>query len=178
MNLDWRRGRAFRLESRAALRYGKPSGHLWMRAVRTSSFVVADQGFLMRRSLPLCLWGGTALWLVGATLFAADEPATGGPLEAARRQLQEGKYAEAEEAYRAILKTHGAPAALGLARTQAATGHRQQAAGTLSAASKEHPDAAALPAELARLALDRGDHDAATQLADAALKLESDTALA
>jgi Tfp pilus assembly protein PilF len=109
---------------------------------------------------------------------AADEPAAGGPLAAARRQLQEGKFAEAEEAYRALLKAHGAPAALGLARTQAATGHRQQAVETLSSAMKDHPGAAALPAELARLALERGDHDAATQLADTAIKLDGDAALA
>lgn len=116
--------------------------------------------------------------VVCAAVSMADEPTAGGPLEAARRQLQEGKYAEAEEAYQALVKKHGAPAALGLARTQTATGHREQAVETLSAAMKEHPKVAALPAELARLAFERGEHHAASQLAEAAIKLDADAALA
>ncbi|MEX2112822.1 MAG: tetratricopeptide repeat protein [Pirellulales bacterium] len=106
-----------------------------------------------------------------------EEPTAPTPLAVARQLLQGGKYAEAEETYQGLLKEHGAAAALGLARTQAATGHREAAATTLELAAKQYPDVASLPAELALLALLRGDRDAALSLADAALKLDADAAL-
>ncbi len=131
----------------------------------------------MRNSFPCCTWGGAVLVAVWVSWGLAAEPAAGAPLDSAKQLLQEGKYAEAEEAYQALLQDHGAEAAVGCARTQAATGHRQEAAKTLEAAAREFPGVASLPAELAHLALLRGDHDAALLWADAALKLDADVAL-
>jgi Tfp pilus assembly protein PilF len=116
-----------------------------------------------------------AVW-VG--IAAADEPATPSPLASAWQLLQQGKHAEAEEAYQALLADQGADAALGLARTQAARGHRQQAAETLTKAAGQFPKASSLAAELAYLALVRGDLKIANQQAEAAIALDADTALA
>jgi tetratricopeptide (TPR) repeat protein len=109
--------------------------------------------------------------VVAAFAWAA-EPAPQGSLAAARGLLLEGKYAEAQDAYRALAAEQGLRAAIGLARCQEATGHREQAALTLSEAAKKHPDAAALRAELARLALERGDYKLADEHAAAALELD------
>ncbi len=112
---------------------------------------------------------------------AADEPAAPSPLAplaSARQLFQEGKHAEAEEAYQALLADQGADAAIGLARTQAARGHRQQAAETLTTAAGQFPKSAALPAELAYQALLRGDDETATKQAAAAIELDADAALA
>ncbi len=96
----------------------------------------------------------------------------------ARQLLQTGKYAEAEEAYRAELSAQGPPAAVGIARCLQATGQRGKAVAVLDEAIKVHPDAAMLPAELARLSLSRGEYQAARKLAEAALKLDDSTPLA
>ncbi len=114
---------------------------------------------------------------VGVGIAAADEPAAPTPLASARQLLQEGKYAEAAEAYQTLLADHGADAAVGLARTQAASGHRDRAVETLTTAARQFPKTVALPAELAYLALVRGDHETATEQADAAIELDADTAL-
>jgi predicted Zn-dependent protease len=136
----------------------------------------------MRVSFPRCPWGGTLLAVVLAVARSpatvGDEPAAKSPLTAARALLQQGKYAEAEEAFRGLPAEHGVAAAVGLARCQESTGHRDAAAQTLREAAKAHLQAAALPAELARLSLVRGDYPAATELADAALKLDADSVLA
>ncbi|MGD9723703.1 MAG: tetratricopeptide repeat protein [Pirellulales bacterium] len=108
----------------------------------------------------------------------AEEPAAGGPLQAAQKLLAEGKYAEATEAYERLLDQHGPATAIGLARSQEATGQRAKAAETIATSAKKHADAAALPAELARLALARGDTKAAAEFADAALKLDAALPLA
>lgn len=110
--------------------------------------------------------------------WAAGEPAAETPLGQARRMYQAGKYGEAEDAYRALRAEHAVAAALGLARCQEATGSRDKAVETLGDAVKHHATAAGLPAELARLALDRGDFKASEAHAAAALKLDKDQVLA
>jgi tetratricopeptide (TPR) repeat protein len=122
--------------------------------------------------------GGTLLALAVAACSAwSAEPQTPAPVVAAWRLLQEGKHAEAEEAYRALAAEQGALAALGVARCQEARGHREQAVETLTEAAKTH-DSPALPAELARLALARGDYQTAETLVAAALKLDAEQVLA
>ena len=105
-----------------------------------------------------------------AGAHAAEERAS------ARKLLLTGKYAEAEEAYQKLAATEPVAAALGLTRCQASTGQREQAVATLNAALEKQPakssDAAALQAELARLAFDRGDYPAAQQAVEAAVKAD------
>src|SRR6185437_12065047 len=98
---------------------------------------------------------------------AADE------LAAARKLLLTGKYAEAEEAFGKLAAENPVQAALGAARCQASAGKRDEAAAILKAAAAKRPDAA-LFAELARLAFERGDYPAAQAAVDAALKADAD----
>ncbi len=146
----------------------------------------------MRTSFPPRPWGGMAkfspeptataalclLLLMSAHALAADpSPADtppAGSLAAAQRMLAEGKHAEAEEAFRALAGEHPLASAVGIARAQEATGQRDKAVATLTEAAKKDATAAALPAELARLALDRGDYEAAESFTSAALKLDAD----
>jgi tetratricopeptide (TPR) repeat protein len=93
---------------------------------------------------------------------------------AARKLLLTGKYAEAEEAFGKLAAQNPVQAALGVARCQASAGKRDEAAAMLKAATAKRPDAAALFAELARLAFERGDYPAAQEAVDAALKAEAD----
>ncbi len=110
--------------------------------------------------------------VAAALVFASASLAA--ELADARKLLQTGKYAEAEEAYQKLSADEPVPAALGLARCQASAGKREQAAATLKAAlakqPEKKPDVAALQAELARLAFERGDHAAAEESAAAALE--------
>jgi cellulose synthase operon protein C len=109
--------------------------------------------------------------LAPSALRAAD-PGAPSPLAAARRLLNEGKYAESEEAFRGFQATEPVAAALGIARCQQATGHREKAVQVLTATFKEHASAAVLPTALAALALDRGDYPATEDLLEQALKLD------
>ena len=99
--------------------------------------------------------------------YAAD-------LNAARRLLLQGKYAEAAEVYEPLAQEHPA-ATLGLARCMTAQGKQSEAVDVLTKAAGRH---AALHAELARLALERGDYPEATRRTDAALRLDADLPLA
>ncbi len=134
----------------------------------------------MRSSFPMPVWGGAMLVLAvgGAYQSAAYEGAAETPLAAARRLFQEGKYAEAQDAYRAVAPQPSAPVALGIARCQEASGKREEAVATLTEAAKTSALVASLPAELARLAFERGDYQAAGQFAAAALKLDPEQVLA
>ncbi len=125
------------------------------------------------------IWAGVVLALVVQLprVTSAAEDAES-PLAVSERMLLEGKHAEAEEAFAGLAEEQPVPSALGVARCQEATGRRDAAAATLAAAVKTHADDARLPAESARLALDRGDYKAAEQLAAAALKLDEDQPLA
>ena len=113
-----------------------------------------------------------------AAMARADEPPAKPPLDAAKQLFDAGKYAEAAEAYRALTGDDAPQAASGLARCQQATGEHEKAVATLTEAARQHPKSAALPAELARLAFERGDHQAAAKLADSALAIDAQTPLA
>ena len=144
----------------------------------------------MRMSFPMQAWGGVSrrcpqftlmgafcvLILAVSSAGAADPPADS--LAAAQRLLAEGKHAEAAEAFRALADEHPSACALGIARAQEATGQRDKAVATLSEAAKKDATAAALPTELARLALERGDYEAAIALTTAALMLDDQQVLA
>jgi cellulose synthase operon protein C len=98
----------------------------------------------------------------------ADDPAG-----AARRLLLAGKYEEAAEAYTALAETEPVAAAVGLARILVGTGRRDEVAPLLDKALTLHPRAAALHAEAARWALDRGQVATAQKAAAAALALDA-----
>jgi len=133
----------------------------------------------MTPSVPSSLLAGLAWLLLATPVTVADPPAKdSGPLAAAAQLLAEGKHAEAEEAFGKLSAEHAVEAAIGIARVQQATGHREQAAETLETAAKAKPDAAPLHAELARLALERGDYDTANREITAALKLDEHLVLA
>ncbi|MEX0679020.1 MAG: tetratricopeptide repeat protein [Pirellulales bacterium] len=133
----------------------------------------------MRFSFPMQAWGGMLLALTGATFLGmAAEPETPAPVAAARQLMEEGKHAEAEEAFRALDAEFGVASALGVARCQEATGRREKATRTLTEAAKAHPNVPTIPAELARLALARGDYQAAEAFVAAALKLDAEGVLA
>ncbi len=130
----------------------------------------------LRHALPAVLagWLLAPIAMLAPSALRAADPETPSPLAAARRLLNEGKYAEAEEAFRGQQAKEPVAAALGLARCQRSTGHRDKAVEILTAAFKEHASAAELPAELAALALERGDYAAASGLLEQALKLAPD----
>jgi tetratricopeptide (TPR) repeat protein len=107
-------------------------------------------------------------------MVAAQEAVSDKSLASAERLFLEGKYAEAQETFRALPSDDSGRVAVGIARCQEAAGQRDKAAETLTEAALKHPNAAVLPAELARLAHQRGDHQAAALAAEAALKLDSD----
>jgi cellulose synthase operon protein C len=136
----------------------------------------------MKPSFPMAIWGGilgvSVAAVVTAYSRAAEPVAEISPLAAATQLFQQGKYAEAEEAFANLPADDGARAALGTARCQEAVGQRETALATLQAAQQKHPTTAAISAELARLALARGDYAAAEAAASGALKLEPENTLA
>ncbi len=91
-----------------------------------------------------------------------------------------GRYAEAIEIYSTeeALKENEVRAAWGTARCLTEAGQREEAAKTLEETLKKQPRAAQLLAELAHLAFDRGDLDAARQFVDKALALDEHQLLA
>ncbi|HUY88143.1 MAG TPA: tetratricopeptide repeat protein [Pirellulales bacterium] len=118
-------------------------------------------------------------WL-GVLLLSAVAPSgaraagAADDLAAARKLFLTGKYAESQEAYEKLADGKPVEAALGIARCLASVGKRDEAAAILEAAAKKHSEAAALAAELARLAFERGDYPAAQLAAAAALKTDPD----
>ena len=91
----------------------------WLVALNRFVFRGGD----MRLSFPRRCWEGIVVALAIATSTAlADEPATESPLAAARVLLNQGKYAEAQEAFEALAAQQPAPAAVGVARSLEATG--------------------------------------------------------
>jgi tetratricopeptide (TPR) repeat protein len=94
-------------------------------------------------------------------------------LAEARTHLAIGRYAEAAARFEPL--TGESPtAAIGLARTQRATGERARTERTLAAAAEQFPESAEVAAEQALVALERGEHDAARMAAEKALTLQSD----
>ena len=107
-------------------------------------------------------------------LVSSSGVAAEGDTSRARRMLLAGKYAEAAEMY-AAFDPKNTEAALGCARSHWAVGKRDEAVRLLAAARGESAD---VEAELARMALDRGDHKAAQEHCERASSLDSDQLLA
>ena len=99
-----------------------------------------------------------------AVLAAEDETAL------ARRMFLAGKYAEAAEVYER-LSPRSVDAVLGRARSHLATGRPDEAVQVILAAKREDAD---LEAELAQIAFDRGDYNAARTHCERAVALEPD----
>ncbi|AGA24995.1 tetratricopeptide repeat protein [Singulisphaera acidiphila] len=101
-------------------------------------------------------------------------------LDDARRLLQNGRYAEAQEAYEAILKEADLPAparakaVLGQADCLASQGEVEKAVATLTDLAAQQPQNADLAARVADLQFARGDWEAAGTAAQQALKVDSD----
>ncbi len=111
--------------------------------------------------------GLAAAFLVSAAAARAAEE----PLAEAEKLLLGGKYGEAAEILAPLAEKKDPAAVLALARCQASEGKYTEAVKTLSEAAE---DQAALQAELARLAFDRGDYKEAQTRADEAIRLEKD----
>ena len=127
-----------------------------------------------RRAMPRCnLAAACALVLAVATCSAAQPP-----LEEARRLLMRGSYAEAGEAYAALLSTEPVSASLGKARVLVTTGEYESALDLLAAAAKSHANSADVRAELAQIEFARGNYDAAQGHVDAALSLDAEQVIA
>ena len=92
---------------------------------------------------------------------------------AARALYFKGRYAEAAERFERI-GPQDAASRIGLARCKLATGKRDEAERILREAVEKMPAEAALHAELALLALDRGDLDAANRMRAKAIELDKD----
>ncbi len=108
------------------------------------------------------------LALLPASGWAAD-----GELTAARTLLLKGRFAEARDRFAAAIETDPA-AVIGLAQALSATGKRDEAAAALEAGSKRFVDSAAIQAELALAALDRGDYETAERYKARALEIDRD----
>jgi tetratricopeptide (TPR) repeat protein len=107
--------------------------------------------------------------------------APGKDLEEARRLWQNGRYAEAQEAYEAILKKSDKPApdlqvkvALALADCLQSQGEYGKAGDTLQKAAESQPENADLWGKLAALRFQRGDWEGATAAVERALKIDAD----
>jgi tetratricopeptide (TPR) repeat protein len=115
------------------------------------------------------LWIVATIWLLAATALSDGAE----PLAEARRLLIEGKYAEAIDLFGPSASSDPA-AALGLARAMAAQGRIADAQRALEGGG-EHAE---LSAELARLAFERGDREAAEEHVQAAIRHDPDQVLA
>ncbi len=121
-----------------------------------------------------------------ANAVARVNPATGDPqLKEARRLLNNGRYAEAEEAYGAIKTAASKPPghlepplkvalALGIAECRASQGEYPAAIEILKSTEAEVPGSPDLPARLSDVYLARGDWDAAEAAMKRALKVDPD----
>jgi tetratricopeptide (TPR) repeat protein len=113
-----------------------------------------------------------------AGVFLAAGPVAADGLSDARVLWQTGKYAEAEEAFHAILLDKGAmpadrvKATIGLAETHASQGEIDQAVDVLKAELVSQPQAVDLAATLADLEFERGLWTEADALVEQALKAD------
>lgn len=107
------------------------------------------------------------------TLLATTAQADDAALQSAQQLLLTGKYAEAEDAFRAIAGDEAEAATLGIARSQHARGERDAALKTIQAAITKHARSAALHCELGLLLFERGDYEAASAAAQQALELDA-----
>jgi Tfp pilus assembly protein PilF len=135
------------------------------------------------RTLPCWIVLVVALgsWSIPSRVSAADEADAKkdekpSPLADARKLYWRGKYAEAQEAYEAAAKADPVGAAIGKARCLTATGKVDEATALLTELAKTETKSAPFLAEIAWLALERGEHDAKTVAA--ALAIDSKCRLA
>jgi tetratricopeptide (TPR) repeat protein len=105
----------------------------------------------------------------GSIAALADEA----ELAAARTQLLKGRYAEARERFAAAAATDPS-AVIGLAQALTATGKRGEALAALVEGSKRFADSAAIHAEMALAALDRGEYAQAEWHKARALEIDQD----
>lgn len=135
---------------------------------RITNLRVSAAAVSARRSvssaLPIFFW-----LFVSATVWSADDSG----LRNARRLCLTGRYEEAIEAYEALRDTDHAMAASGLADCYRATGRQQEAEDCLRAAHQRQPKQADLAGRLALFAWERGDHDQARTLAEAAIQFDA-----
>src|SRR5687767_10975181 len=94
-------------------------------------------------------------------------------LAAAQTLLLKGRYDEAADRFAAAVDSDPA-AAIGLARCRLSVGKNEEAEAAVKAAAERFPQSAAIQAELALLALRRGDHEAAGRYKSASLALDKD----
>ena len=94
-------------------------------------------------------------------------------LEEARRLYLTGRYEEAAKLFGELAGNEPVAAAIGLARCHWSTGKHDEGHEVLEAASDQHPADADLTGELAFLAFQRGNHEAAGKLAGEALKSDA-----
>ncbi|MEX1095183.1 MAG: tetratricopeptide repeat protein [Planctomycetales bacterium] len=123
-----------------------------------------------------------ALWLlvaIGRPALAEDrlKPAAA---DAAREHFQKGRYAEAREAFAALLDDDptAVAAAIGLSRAHQAEGAWAEAQAALEQAIAGHPQAAALPARLGEVLFRRSRYAEAEKRANEAIALDPDQPLA
>lgn len=110
---------------------------------------------------------GVFLFVVAA--LAAEPTASESPLKEARSLYLRGNYAEAGEAYAKLADNEPVASVIGQARCLTAVGKTDEAERLLAATAKKHDDAGEIRAELAHLALDRGDYKTAESEAQAAV---------
>ncbi len=101
-----------------------------------------------------------AILLAGAS-WCAGAAGAESALSAAQKLLWGGKYAEAAEAYEKLRLAEPVKAAIGIARTLAATGKLDEAEAGLRKAIAADAKSAALEAELGQLLFARGDYPSA-----------------
>ncbi len=121
-----------------------------------------------------------------AKAVARVDPAPADPqLKEARRLLNNGRYAEAEQAFNAVQAAASKPPgrlesplkvslALGLAECKTSQGEYARAIDLLRAAEAEVPGSPDLPARLSEVYLTRGDWDAAEAAMKRAMKVDPD----
>jgi tetratricopeptide (TPR) repeat protein len=111
------------------------------------------------------------LLVLAATSLHAAEPS----LAEARRLFLTGSYSEASEIYSRLVDREPVVGTLGSARCLEAVGKDDKAVELLKEASKKNDAAGEIHAELARLALKKGDYNQAESEAQAATGLLKDT---
>lgn len=102
------------------------------------------------------------------------------PLAAPREHLQKGRYAEARDAFTALLndEEHAVAAAIGLSRALDAEGDWKRAQEVTEQAIEAHPKSAALAARLGEIHLRRSRYSEAMAQAQAAIAIDADQPLA
>ena len=107
------------------------------------------------------------LLLVATTSLRGAEPS----LAEARRLYLTGAYDESGEIYRRLDEKEPVAAVIGQVRCFEAVGNVDEAVAVLKAAAKKHESAGEIRAELALLAMERGDEKVAERDAQAAIDL-------